>query len=317
MSLELLNTVFSNLAQANSHNWELLLLNYEFSRQNEAYYSCRWIEIYPPERFRAFLKDIAKSYVGKADTLTDRFTEVRERDGSADAKVIYKLSGTDPLISAPLDKLLEASAHPDLEEDPLNYKMASMVSSDMELDGERKTVLFLSVISPFTQLKHRYIRYGNGKFGDIGKPLLTLRTTMDVLIIGRDVYLLTLNGEKLFNLERAYKKACKDKLWEIKKCCDFIAGFETFSKEAQKGYNPRRFLNFRASNLEALRDAGTREKLARKFNLTLTPSGDIDAEAKDTAENLIKLLCRKGMLDPFDEKPVEVDGARDWKRRGQ
>ena len=44
-----------------------------------------------------------------------------------------------------------------------------------------------------------------GAFQELDKKVLTLRPTIDVLIYGNEVYLFTLNGENLFNMERSYK----------------------------------------------------------------------------------------------------------------
>ena len=45
---------------------------------------------------------------------------------------------------------------------------------------------------------------------------------------------------------------------------------------------------------------------------TLDDNGHIDTSTPDMVEKLIKVLCNKGMVDPFDNVPVEVSGASRW-----
>lgn len=38
-----------------------------------------------------------------------------------------------------------------------------------------------------------------------------------------------------------------------------------------------------------------------------------DSSDVDTSDRLVKVLCRRGMLDPFENNPMEVAGAKQWK----
>ena len=38
-----------------------------------------------------------------------------------------------------------------------------------------------------------------------------------------------------------------------------------------------------------------------------------DTTEPEVAEKLIKLLCNRGMVDPFDDTPKEVSGSKKWK----
>ena len=51
--------------------------------------------------------------------------------------------------------------------------------------------------------------------------------------------------------------------------------------------------------------------MGRKFDIRLK-DGKFDTADKNTSEKVIKLLCKKGMLDPFEDSPVEVSSAIAW-----
>ena len=46
--------------------------------------------------------------------------------------------------------------------------------------------------------------------------------------------------------------------------------------------------------------------------MDLTDDNLIDTTAEGVAEKLVKLLCKKGMIDPFEDAPVEVPSVSKW-----
>ena len=42
------------------------------------------------------------------------------------------------------------------------------------------------------------------------------------------------------------------------------------------------------------------------------PYIEIETDSEEKLEKIVKLLCNKGMLDPFDDIPVEVAGSKQW-----
>ena len=64
--------------------------------------------------------------------------------------------------------------------------------------------------------------------------------------------------------------------------------------------------------METLGKASVRKKISKKFNIPL--AGDkFDVRQPDAADKLVKLLCDRGMLDPFDDIPMEVSSSKKWK----
>ena len=54
-----------------------------------------------------------------------------------------------------------------------------------------------------------------------------------------------------------------------------------------------------------------RNKIGKKFKIPL--DGDkFDINQQGAADKLVKLLCDRGMIEPFDNNPIEVSGAKKW-----
>ena len=186
-----------------------------------------------------------------------------------------------------------------------------MILGTISLQDEQLPIKFVSMQSPITVMNNKFLWRETNTFNKVSEPILSLKKTVDVIIAGDTVYMLSMAGENLFGMERAYKAVCKNKVNDII-ACDFLTNAEQFEKTATTGQNPRRFVSYNQSRLDALKNANRRKSLAKKFGLQLSHTR-INTDDKQTTERLIKFLCNKAMLDPLDSSPVEVAAAKSWK----
>ncbi len=119
-----------------------------------------------------------------------------------------------------------------------------------------------------------------------------------------------MQAENLFNMERSYKLRCGIKIEEIA-ALDILSNTDAFRAVASKGQNPRRFVSFNQSRLDAIKDINSRKKYMKMFQIKVK-NGKIDTEDPKSSERLVKFLCDKAMLDPIDEEPREVSAAKAW-----
>lgn len=254
--------------------------------------------------------DIEKHYVAEKKGALNDCQDVANYDGSWVERVIYKLDKNDTLIAKEYDLLLDALANPDAEIDPLEFKARAYVMRGIiETEEEEKPVKLISMKNPVTTLKNKFISL-NGAFKEITDDVISLRKTIDVIIVDDTVYMLTLAGENLFNMERAYKAVCREKLDNVGSC-DIISNFDSFKTVATKGHNPRKFLAFNDEFLQQLTNIENRQKIAEKFKIPMIEDR-FDSSCPETADKLIKILCNRGMVDPFGNEPVEVAGSKKW-----
>lgn len=309
MSLKKINAIFEAINTCAT--WSLQLLRIKNSKRNGTFYSGREITLSPDGALKAFVEEIANRYtVGDKAVLNTFINGVTEYNGSTIDKTIYKLDSTSALISAEYDSLINAIATPDNEIDPLEFRArAYLLKGLITLDAEEKSVKLISMQTPVTSLKHKFLR-ANSTFEEISDKVISLSTSIDVVIVDDTVYMLTLAGENLFNMERAYKATCADKLSNIEEC-DIVTDFSVFSNIAGSSHNPRKFVSFNDSYLQKLKNVANRKKMAQKFNIPLV--GDkFDTTQSGASEKLVKLLCDRGMVEPFDNTPMEVAGSKKW-----
>lgn len=260
------------------------------------------------------LADFIKELSNNLAKDIEHFQDIIEYDGSANSSFVYKITSENPIFSdikEKLKKLKRELSICNVESDPFHYKNAYILQCSINFEKEKKSVLLISMQNPITTLKHKFF-YTDNTFKKITGNILNLRPKIDVIIIGESVYFLNLSGEKLFNLESAYKNNATKKVNEIQDA-DLINNFNVFKSVAEKGSNPKRFLAYNESNVSALKNKSKRKQIAKKFSIPLDSSGKFDIKSDKEAEKVIKLICNKGMLEPFNENPVEVDGIRTWK----
>ena len=307
----MLNDIRSILQNLNNaKNWSLQVLQIKPSKRAGTEYTGREITFDPAGRLEEFVSEVSELYIGAKGCFDAKFVNLSEYDGSANGKTIYKLNGTSPLIASEYNSLMQALANPNSEVDPFEMKArASVLIGQFERDETIIPIKLISMQNPITMLKHRFMQ-NKGAFQDLDKKVLTLRPTIDVLIYGNEVYLFTLNGENLFNMERSYKVLCSDYIAKVQES-EIVVNIEKFSSVAGSGHNPRRFVSYNQSHLEKLKNASTRRKIATKFSIPMD-GGKFDTNQEGVTEKIVKILCDKGMVDPFESLPMEVPSAKKW-----
>lgn len=308
MSIDKVKRVLGSLTTCSE--WSVQLLKITYSKRNGTAYTGREILFSDKRELASLVDDIEKHYVDEKKGALNAYQGVSNYDGSWVGRVIYKLDKNDALISKEYDLLLDALAKPDAEMDPLEFKARAYVMRGIiETEEEEKPVKLISMKNPVTTLKNKFINL-NGAFKEITNDVISLRKTIDVIIVDDTVYMLALAGENLFNMERAYKAVCREKLDDVGSC-DIVDDFDSFKKVAAKGHNPRKFLAFNDEFLQQLTTVENRQRIAKKFNIPMIKDR-FDSSCPETSDKLIKILCNRGMVDPFGNDPVEVAGSKKW-----
>lgn len=308
MTLKKMKAVFEALPNCTA--WSLQLLKINTSKQSGTSYTGREIVLSPEGTLASFVAEISDRYIDESKGVLNSYHDITEYNGSTVDRAIYWLDKTNELIADEYDALITAIANPDTELDPLEFKArAYVLRGIVHLDGEEKPIKLISMQNPVTSLKHKFLR-ANGTFTEITDRVISLRTSIDVIIMEDTVYMLTLAGENLFNMERAYKAVCTGKLVEIERC-NIVTDFAVFSSVAGSGHNPRKFVSFNDAHLQKLKNTRSRTKMAKKFNIPM--DGELfDTTQPGSTEKIVKLLCDRGMVDPFDDNPMEVAGSKKW-----
>lgn len=309
MSLSIVRSILSSLNTTQA--WMVSLIKIHNSKRNGTTYAARRITLAPKGALIRVIADLSKVYTEGDSAHLNKYISVKEYDGSAESNRIYRIPSNSELISDEYSRLIQAISTPEMTGDPFDFAAtAYALKATLEIEGEEKNVVLFSLQNPICVLENRFL-YDGSTFSEINKKVLNLRRNIDVIILDDAVYLLTLNGEKLFNMERSYKAVCQKKTEDI---CQsgIISDAEAFQQIATRGHNPRRFVAFNSQRYASMKDITKRKEMAAKFHLKLDDSGKIDTSSSDISEKLIKVLCNKGMVDPFEDVPVEVSAVSRW-----
>lgn len=308
MSISYVKTILENISTCEA--WSLQILKIHHTKRDGSSYLSREINISPTGRLSEHINKLANKYLHDEKNGLEQYTDCREYDGSSDAQVIYKLNCTNNLIDDNYQNLIESISNPDSEINPLELNAhASVIKGSVLVENTEVPVKFISMQNPVTTLKNKFFQ-ANGTFTEITDKVLSLRNSIDVLIADNKIYMLNLAGENLFNMEKSYKKICYNKVALIKEA-NIIHGFENFEPIATCGHNPRKFVSFNDSHLNKLKDTNSRKIIAQKFGISLV-NDLLNAKEDDATNKIVKLLCQRGMLDPFDDNPMEVSGSKKW-----
>lgn len=308
MSISKLEKVFNTITTCDA--WSMQLLKIKTTKRNGTSYLGREITFSPEDKMKNFLVEISKRYLEGQKAILKSYLNILDYDGSTMDRTIYKIQAGNELVKNEYDKFLEAIATPDVELNPLELSFqAYLLKGILNIDGDEVAVKFVSMQNPITKLKHKFMMHG-GEFTEIEDKVLSLRPTFDVVIIDDNIYMLTLAAENLFNMERAYRALSVAKIEAICES-DIITDIQMFENIAGSGHNPRKFISFNESRLEKLQNKTFRRKIANKFKLSLEEDR-FDTSIIEVSDKLVKLLCSKGMIDPFDDKPMEVAGSKTW-----
>lgn len=307
MSKELLKTAFDKMK--NMSCCSLQLIKIKSGKTGISYYT-RECELTPPGKIGSFAHELADKY---SKAIEDgKYASVDEYTGDIVGNVIYKLEGENALISEAYGQVRKELANPDTEGRINDTKFnAYMLLGEVELGSETVPIKFISMQSPMMNMKNKFwFKIERNAFREIDEPILNLKKSIDVVILKDTIYMLTLAGENLFAMERAYKAVCNNKVNEIIEC-GFLTDAAMFQRIATSGSNPRRFVSYNQSRLDAMKNVRKRKKLANMFDLKLR-GNEIDTNDEKTSARLVKFLCNKAMLDPLDDSPVEVAAAKSW-----
>lgn len=217
MSINKLKSVFENVDTCDA--WSLQLLQIKNSKRKGTTYCGREITLSPDGTLTNFIEEISKKYRSSEKGLEKMFECVTDYDGSTIEKTVYKLNAENELISSEYHALIEAIANPDSEVDPLEFSAQAYILKGVIVVAENElSVKMISMQNPVTSLKHKFW-HSNGTFKEISDKVISLRTAIDVVIVDNTVYMLTLAGENLFNMERAYKSVCEKQINNIADLC--------------------------------------------------------------------------------------------------
>ena len=304
MSVGYLRNMLEEIEKMDSVSVQLLRIT---NNKSGTQYFARQIEIQPEKDLMSFVKNLSKKYLEMIESVDS----VDDYCGDIVKGNIYKLSVDDEMIAEYFKELDAKTANPSTEGEVVGRNWnALLIRGKTIVFNEEKDIMLFSMKSPVSVLTNKYLLSGQDRFKKLNDPSLTLNKNLDAVVVNGTMYMITMQAENLFNMERSYKMRCAKKVEEVIKL-DILTNSDAFENIATKGQNPRRFVSFNQSRLDAIKNTNSRKKYMKMFQISMR-DGKIDTDDEKSSERLVKFLCEKAMLDPIDEKPREVSAAKAW-----
>ena len=292
-----------------AENWKINLFKLSVTKKDGIKYFVEELSDFDKDGILKTVKEIISLYTDGEKS--NAYTTIEDYDSSIISDVVYKMDISNDIIKDAYEVFISALADPDTETNPTKNKYDGYVlKTSIENNGEDVPIKFIFMNNPIKVLKNKFIKIC-GKYTEITDEIIGLALNIDMISFGDKIYFFNNSGEKLFNMERAYKKICQEKVEEIKDI-GIVTDIEAFIGVAISGHNPRKFISFNNERIESLKDDKMKSIISKQFRIPLI-DGKFDTSNNDASEKLIKLLCGKGKIDPFNNKPVEVAGAKEWK----
>ena len=293
----------------NNERWSINLVKLNVSKSNGIKYIVEELSDFDGNGIGKTVKEISKIYT-EGDK-ANKYTSIEKYNSDIVSDVIYEIDTTDVLIKDSYSLLITSLSNPDKENEPTKMKYDCYVlKSSVKQNGEDIPIKLVFMNNPVKILKNRFIKIKE-KYTEITDKVIWLSLSIDMIIWNGKVYSFNNSCEKLFNMERTYKIICQENIQQIKNT-DIISDIDLFANVASSGHNPKKFVSFNRDYLEKLKDSNIRSNISVKFNIPLK-DGKFDTSKPKASEDLIKILCGKGKIDPFNDTPVEVAGAKEWK----
>ena len=309
MSLEFLETISNNIKDIT----ELHLYALKYTHKtNDSEFHCCDIHFDNDDDLKNLFFDCFDYIPSKK---LPHIEQIDEYNGFNGDTILSKISLSSPLIAEQYQKIHTAYESSSDTVNILEFKAnAYLFKGKLTVNETEHSIITLTSRKPFRTLKKAFSPFAQNVFKPITNGVLQLSSIIDILIIDNNLYLFNFSGESILNLEKSYKKKCSKDL-EIILSQDIISNSckELFQSTALHGHNPRKFLTFQQDRLNALSQQQMREKISHKFNIPLDErTGEFTFRDENEIEKLIKVLCDKAALDPFDNSPREALNLREW-----
>lgn len=269
-------------------------------------YAAHRVTVRPVEAWEAFLNELRD-----ANEMMLNSVRMRPYDGTViDKGEAFEISVADRVVKDAYGAFFEALGNASNEHKAEELKPNAMVIKGVTDD--KKDIFLISTRSPLMQLRHRFL-CADHVYTAITEPVLTLSTRADAMIVGDRMIFLTIAGAQMFVSESICRKIASEKVADVKQV-KYLTGLDNFDGIALKGSNIRRFLCYNEKRVKELSRIECRRMIADKFQISMR-GNKLDLSNPEDADRFIRVVCNRGMMDPFDETAVEVSSARPWGKR--
>lgn len=302
--LESLKEVVQNLQ---SEDMRVALSLYKINRQNGVV-KASVFSLSLGDGYAEYLKTVSENCIRALDNVE----EVRKYDGEYIQHILWWSEIKSQEVSRIWDAL--SNAKQIAEKEWLgNYKSLSCKGVTLQFAYKEKKIEFIFNAPPFKQLKGAVFTLVGNKFKFTNDRILALPLEADAIRVDERIYFLTERGVRMFESPEDSAKRSREVIDKILNL-GFVSDPENFAKYASDVYNRRLLRKFEeeeADRLKLLADKAKGKKIREKFGLKIDGK-QLTSTTKEDVDRVVKLVCQRGMLNPFDDAPMEVHSPSPW-----
>lgn len=193
------------------------------------------------------------------------------------------------------------------------YKSLSCKGATLQFAYKGKNVDFIFNTPPFKQLKGVVWTLVGNKFKFTNDRILVLPLEVDAIRVDERIYFLTERGARMFESPDDLAKRSREVIDKILNL-GVVSDPENFAKYASGVDNRRRLRKFEAvetDRLKLLADKVRGRKIREKFGVSID-GNQLFSSTREDVDKVIKLVYQRGMLNPFDNTPMEVHSPSPW-----
>lgn len=258
--------------------------------------------------FTEYLKLVLDNSISALDAIE----EVRKYEGEYIQSILWWSEVNSRDVSQTWDALSNAQRMAE-KEWLRNYKSLNCKGVMLQFDCNGKNVDFLFNTPPFKQLKGVIFTLVGNKFKFTNDRILTLPLEADAIRVDERIYFLTERGVRMFESPEDLARRSSKTIDEILEM-GFVSDPKAFATYAAAADNRRRLRKFEeggADRLTLLADKTKGKRIREKFGLKIDGK-QLISTTKEDVDRVVKLVCQRGMLNPFDGAPMEVHSPSPW-----
>ena len=253
-----------------------------------------------------------KTVLGNSISVLDDVDEVSEYKGEYVQHVLWWSDVKSQDVSRIWDALSNAKRMAE-KEWLSKYKSLNCKGVILQFVCNGKNVDFIFNTPPFKQLKGVVFTLVGNKFKFTNDRILALPLEADAIRVDDRIYFLTERGVRMLESPEDLAKRSREVIDKILNL-GIVSDPENFAKYAADVDNRRRLRKFEedeADRLKLLADKTKGKKIREKFGLKIDGK-QLTSTTKEDVDRVVKLVCQRGMLNPFDDAPMEVHSPSPW-----
>ncbi|WP_317327270.1 Kiwa anti-phage protein KwaB-like domain-containing protein [Turicibacter sanguinis] len=286
--------------------WEMALIKYKHPKNSPSHFDCYTVNFTNPDELKALISTMYDNFVG---LIQKKFnSDIQMYTGFSSKKCVDKILISDEVIHEPWSNLIQSLSRVDNSKKikKPNYDAFIFSGTYKNDNQENKNIYILCKNNPVVNFKKKIFTFTNNTLEENKDTLFNFPKCFDAVIYEDTLYMINLNCETIFNLERSHKNICKKRLSEISQT-NIISNMVEFERCALSNKNPQKFLTYNSDILNQFASPENLEELCQELGIAINSStNQLEFANEKSIKNFISVICGRTKRELFEDSLCEV-----------